>query len=154
MREIRFGFLDHLDIFSIPTQVAARIVELYLLGKEDAIELARREAVTEFPEIGQELKEVQQHLGVDHVDAVGMLFGRPCYNPGSFLGAVHAVLTSSGYEEAVRKTILAGGCNCSRAFFIGAMIGARDGLAGLPRDWIEKTTGADIVLQLALQIAK
>ena len=44
------------------------------------------------------------------------------------MGAIHAVQTSTGFEDAVRKTIKAGGCNCSRSFFIGAMLGAKVGI--------------------------
>jgi len=133
-------------------QVASRIVELFLLGQDDAIKMAGEEAAGEFPEIAKELELVASHTGVKHVDAVGRLYGRPCYNPGSFMGAVHSVMTAESFEVAVRQTILAGGCNCSRAFFIGAMLGARDGVKGLPRSWIERTFSAETVLSLAMEI--
>merc|ERR1711992_177394 len=107
-----------------------------------------REIQPDFPEISREVEEVEASLTVDHSRAVGMIFGRPCYNPGPFLGALHAVQTSDSYPEAVRKTIIAGGCNCSRAFFIGAMLGAKYGVEGIPRDWIFKTTDAENILKL------
>ena len=44
------------------------------------------------------------------------------------MGAIHAVQTTTSFEEAVRATIKAGGCNCSRSFFIGAMLGAKLGI--------------------------
>ena len=100
--------------------VAARIVEAFILEREDPILSVARDIQPDFPEISREVEEVEASLTVEHTTAVGQIFGRPCYNPGSFLGALHAVLTTShSYPEAVRKTILAGGCNCSRAFFIG-----------------------------------
>lgn len=135
-------------------QVAARIVELFLLGRQDAIQEAGREAEQDFPEIAKELAKVTSHLAMDHVEAVGMVYGSPCYNPGSFLGAIHSVQTADSFEEAVRQTLLAGGCTCSRAFFIGAMVGARDGLEAIPRDWVERTWGAQELLRLALIIVK
>ena len=36
-------------------------------------------------------------------------------------------------SSSCRKTIKAGGCNCSRSFFIGAMMGAKHGITGIPR---------------------
>ena len=135
-------------------QVAARIVELLLLGREDAVQVAALEAREEFPEIAKELERLPGQLSVPHVEAVTMLYGSPCYNPGSFLGALHSFLTADTFEAAVRQTILAGGCSCSRAFFIGAMVGARGGLAAIPQDWVERTAGAERVLTLAMQIAE
>ena len=70
------------------------------------------------------------------------------------MGAIHAVKTSEQFDEAIRKTILAGGCNCSRSFFIGAMMGAKLGIKGIPRDWIEKTKHAEAVLEMAIEITK
>ena len=99
--------------------VAARIVEAFILDREDPIQTIGKEVESDFPEISREVEEVVASLDVEHSKAVGHIFGRPCYNPGSFLGALHAVLSSQSYPEAVRKTIIAGGCNCSRAFFIG-----------------------------------
>ena len=101
--------------------VAARIVEAFILEREEPILSLAREIEPEFPEISREMEQVVASKTVDHTTAVGQIFGRPCYNPGSFLGALHAVLSSHSFPEAVRKTILAGGCNCSRAFFIGQL---------------------------------
>ena len=99
--------------------VASRIIEAFILEREEPIVSLAREIEPDFPEISREMDLVVDSLEVDHGKAVGQIFGRPCYNPGSFLGALHGVLSSHNYQEAVRKTIIAGGCNCSRAFFIG-----------------------------------
>jgi len=64
------------------------------------------------------------------------------------------VKTSENFDEAVRKTILAGGCNCSRSFFIGAMMGAKLGIKGIPKEWIEKTNNAEVILEMAMEITK
>lgn len=139
--------------------VASRLVEAFLLlqpaAKSEGVVVASvKEAIKgEFPEIHQEFGIIESQLSTPHTQAVGMVFGRPCYNPGSFMGAIHAVLTSQSYAEAVRKTIRAGGCNCSRSLFIGAMMGARDGLEAIPEDWILRTTSAETVLRLAIKIA-
>jgi hypothetical protein len=74
----------------------------------------------------------QQEL---HIDAVGR-FGKQCANPGSFMGALLAIGTSHacmndgieyGYVGAVRDVLKSGGCNCSRANFVGACLGAAYG---------------------------
>jgi len=133
--------------------VAARIIEAFILDREDPVLSIAREIQSDFPEISREVEEVEASLAVDHSTAVGQIFGRPCYNPGSFLGSLHAVLSSHSYPEAVRKTIIAGGCNCSRAFFIGAMLGAKYGVEGIPADWMEKTKNIDNILQLAIRLS-
>ena len=129
---------------------AAAILEPLLLGKTEPWAVAKAELAATWPEIAAEV-EVVEELGPDHTAAVTRL-GRPCYNPGSFLGALHAVLNSDGFESAVRQTILAGGCNCSRAFLAGAVLGARDGVAGIPRDWVLRTREAETVIRLAMAI--
>jgi len=133
--------------------VAARIVEAFILDRENPVQTVAREIESDFPEISQEVDEVVASLDVEHSTAVGHIFGRPCYNPGSFLGALHAVLSSQSYTEAVRKTIIAGGCNCSRAFFIGAMLGAKYGVEGIPADWMEKTKNIDNILKLSIRLS-
>jgi len=133
--------------------VASKIIEAFVLNKEDPIETVQTEIKAEYPEIAREIEDIKRNMDVHHTQVVAR-FGRPCYNPGSFQGAIHAVLTSEQFDEAVRKTILAGGCNCSRAFFIGAMMGAKVGISGIPREWIEKTNNAEHVLQMAMDITE
>lgn len=133
---------------------ASKIVEAFILDQDNPIEHAVNEVSSDFPHIKKELENIQSNLTVDHTKAVGYIFGRPCYNPGSWMGAIHAVLSSTSYEDAVRKTILAGGCNCSRSFFIGAMLGAKNGVEGIPREWMEKTTNLGSILELAINISK
>lgn len=134
--------------------VASKIVEAFLLGRPDPIETVKNEIGSDFPEIMKEIEDIENTLTVGHTKAVGFIFGSPCYNPGSFLGSLHAVKTSEHFDEAVRKTILAGGCNCSRSFFIGAMMGAKLGIRGIPREWIEKTNNAEDILEMAMEITK
>merc|ERR1712198_588279 len=137
---------------SWPTAVSHGVVACNIIVKmvgtkeEDkttAIKAAKKEAVDAHP-------DVEKSLDVDHVAAVGFGFGRPCYNPGSFQGAIHAFLTSDDFPTAVQKTIRAGGCCCSRSFFAGAMAGARYGLDGIPKEWMDKTTNAEKVLEDAI----
>merc|ERR1712107_103419 len=132
----------------------SKIIESFILVQDNTIDTVTHQVSQQCPEIAAEMEVVKASAKIPHVEAVGRIFGRPCYNPGSPLGALHAVMTSSSFEEAVRKTIVAGGCNCSRSFFIGAMIGARDGIDAIPVDWMEKTKNVEDVINLAMNITK
>ena len=114
----------------------------------------RDEIADLYPKAARSIDEIRTALSRkwDHSKAVIQEFGPACNNPSSFQGAVHATVTSNSYTEAVRKTIRAGGCNCSRALFIGAMCGAKYGMDGIPRDWVERTLNAEKVLSLALKV--
>jgi len=65
---------------------------------------------------------------------------------------VHALVAYPDYVQAVRATMLAGGCNASRAGFIGACFAAQQGLNAIPALWIEKTRRAALVSQLAEEL--
>ncbi len=56
------------------------------------------------------------------------------------MGSVHTILKCESYVDAVRSNLIGGGCNCSRAVFVGAAMGAKFGLDAIPEDWISKTT--------------
>ena len=45
------------------------------------------------------------------------------------------------------KTIKAGGCNCSRANFVGAYFASYKGIKGIPQDWIKKTNPAKFIVK-------
>ena len=103
-------------------------------------------------DIAKEVAAVKQSLDKDYVDA-NESFGTGCSNPGSFQGALHAMLTSKSYAECIRKIARGGGCNCSRANLAGACFGAVYGIGGdqgIPLEWIEKTEGIHEILLLAL----
>jgi hypothetical protein len=48
----------------------------------------------------------------------------------------------------VIKLIKAGGCNCSRANFVGAYFAALNGLKDIPVNWIKKTIPAKNILRV------
>lgn len=62
------------------------------------------------------------------------------------------MLKASDYVSAVRNTIVAGGCNCSRVSFIGACLGAKYGIEGIPLPWIKNTNAALCALDLSMQL--
>ena len=75
-------------------------------------------------------------------------FGKACSYPGTFMGSIHAMITSNNYKSAIIKTIKAGGCNCSRANFVGAYFAAYKGFKNIPSSWIKKTLPAKKILSL------
>ena len=74
-------------------------------------------------------------------------FGKACSYPGTFMGSIHAMITSNNYKSAINKTIKAGGCNCSRANFVGAYFSALKGFKNIPSPWIKKTFPAKNILK-------
>ncbi len=74
-------------------------------------------------------------------------FGKACSYPGTFMGSVHAIITSNNYKSAIIKTIKAGGCNCSRANFVGAYFVAYKGFKNIPSSWIKKTFPAKRIIK-------
>ncbi len=129
---------------------AAKIVEKFVLNSPDPISEFQKECKSE--EVKNSLNMVEKNLSKNHIEAVGTIFGKPCYNPGSFQGAIHSIMSSNSFEEAVRKTIKAGGCNCSRSVLIGACAGAKFGFEGIPEDWIEKSHNAESIVKNALDV--
>ena len=89
--------------------------------------------------------------------------------PGSFISTCRGLLNDSGYADTVREVrwqyiikysllhiqvIKAGGCNCSRSLVTGFCLGAKYGIEGIPREWIDKTFAAEEGLRLAIQLVK
>lgn len=94
-----------------------------------------------------EMEEVVAAQGEDHRSFVERV-GKACPYPGTFQGALHAVLTSSSLEEGTRKVIRAGGCNCSRAIQAGSLLGALYGEAALSQSWLDRTDSTPELRQL------
>ena len=99
-----------------------------------------------FKSVIENIKKVKKLKNKPH-NFVVKKFGKACSYPGTFNGSVHAIITSKDYKSAVIKTIKAGGCNCSRANFVGAYFAAKDGLKSIPKDWIKKTNPAKNILK-------
>ncbi|XP_023328633.1 crystallin J1A isoform X2 [Eurytemora carolleeae] len=73
------------------------------------------------------LRDMLEKQNTPHITLVRE-FGNNCYVPGSMVGAIHAVLSSSSYSQAIRLCIRAGGCNCSRSNYSGAIVAAVNGI--------------------------
>ncbi|CAL4065510.1 unnamed protein product [Meganyctiphanes norvegica] len=106
-------------------------------------------------EVQGDVNTVFDNLEEDHVSFVNKV-GKSCACPGALQGSLHAFLMEeqkqspdqgeSRFRDAVRATIAAGGCNCSRGNFLGALFGAHLGMSAIPTDWIEKVADIDIVI--------
>jgi ADP-ribosylglycohydrolase len=70
--------------------------------------------------------------------AAATKLGVSCSQPGAFQGAVLAAATAGSYEDGVRANLQAGGDNCSRGVYMGALLGAA---YGVPAEWKAKVTG-------------
>jgi hypothetical protein len=98
-----------------------------------------------FKEVVNNIKKVVRLKNQNHINFVKKN-GKACSYPGTFLGSIHAIITSASYKSAVIKTIKGGGCNCSRANFIGAYFAASKGVKTIPIQWIRKTKPAKLII--------
>ena len=99
-----------------------------------------------FKDVIKNIKEVKKNKHKPHSFVVKK-FGKACSYPGTFNGSIHAIITSSSYKSAINKTIKAGGCNCSRANFVGAYFSALKGIQTIPKKWILKTKPAKEIMR-------
>ncbi|MEM8752272.1 MAG: ADP-ribosylglycohydrolase family protein [Pseudomonadota bacterium] len=74
-------------------------------------------------------------------EEVATAFALHCQLEVAFPVVVHLIATATGYAEAVRANIRAGGDNCGRAIPVGAVLGAcfagEEG-RGVPADWLAR----------------
>ncbi|KAK9812894.1 hypothetical protein WJX72_005338 [[Myrmecia] bisecta] len=131
---------------------AAQIVEQVVKGAspQEAVEWAAQEGNLD-PDVQKLVLGALALKDRPHTEAVDAL-GKSCALPGSFQGPIHAVATSSSYVEAVRKTIVAGGDNCSRVGLVGAIFGAAEGSNAIPAAWKSKTHNYGTIEALVDQI--
>lgn len=99
-----------------------------------------------FKDVIKNIKKILRLKKQNHTKVVRK-FGKACSYPGTFMGSIHAMITSNNYKSAINKTIKAGGCNCSRANFVGAYFAAYKGFKNIPSSWIKKTFPAKIILK-------
>ena len=99
-----------------------------------------------FKDVIKNIKKILRLKKQNHTKVVRK-FGKACSYPGTFMGSIHAMITSNNYKSAINKTIKAGGCNCSRANFVGAYFAAYKGFKNIPSPWIRKTFPAKNILK-------
>ena len=125
-----------------------KIIELADNGDKNPVNTFLRKNIKNryFKNVIENIKKVKRVRNKPH-NLVVKKFGKACSYPGTFNGAIHAIITSKSFKTAVIKTIKAGGCNCSRANFVGAYFAAAKGLKGIPQNWIKKTNPAKSIMQ-------
>ena len=100
-----------------------------------------------YPDIVAEIKAVQN--GKESGMSIKQLvkeFGLACPLPGSFQGALASIIGATSYETAIRENIMAGGDSCSRGLLLGACLGAKFGLAGIPNEWLHRVDNIDQII--------
>ena len=136
----------------------SKVNETYALAKLKIIELAMKGEKSPintfvkkfgrnryFKDVATNIKKVLRLKKHNHTKVVKK-FGKACSYPGTFMGSIHAMITANNYKSAIIKTIKAGGCNCSRANFVGAYFAASKGMNSIPKNWIKKTKPAKKIL--------
>jgi ADP-ribosylglycohydrolase len=89
-------------------------------------------------EVARSIEAAVASLPLDVKDAT-LKFGQSCPLASSFPAAVHAALKyETDVVRAIAETANAGGDSAGRAALIGAWLGARLGLAGIPADWRDR----------------
>jgi len=103
--------------------------------------------------IYKELTVVQQGVasGMDPKELVRRL-GMACHLPGSFLSSVVSIIDAKSFASAIRQNILCGGDCCSRATVIGACLGAKFGIEGIPIEWIDRVEGIEDLIAKSIKV--
>ena len=126
-----------------------KIIDLAMKGEKSPVNtFAKKYAKNRyFKEVVTNIKKVLRLKKHNHNKVVKQS-GKACSYPGTFMGSIHAIITSNNYKSAIIKTIKAGGCNCSRANFVGSYFAALKGIKGIPNSWIKKTIQAKKIINL------
>ena len=125
-----------------------RIIDLANNGDKNAVKtfVKRYRKNKYFKQVVINTKKVIKLRKQNHIQVVRK-FGKACSYPGTYMGSIHAILSSKSYKSAIIKTIKAGGCNCSRANFVGAYFAAYKGFKNIPLAWIKKTYPAKNIIK-------
>jgi ADP-ribosyl-[dinitrogen reductase] hydrolase len=112
-----------------------------------ALHQAEQLIVSAAPQFGEEVRRKSREAleeTVSEVVEATQIFGQSCPLPHSFPSTVHALLKhTDDFETAVLATLRAGGDNAGRAAMLGGWLGARRGLAGIPKTWQSRLTNGD-----------
>ena len=147
----------------IRTVANSNINEVYGLARLKIIDLAskgEKKPVQKFIKIYKNSYFKEVILGIKKVrrlskqnhTIVCRKLGKACSDPGNFLSAVHCIITTNNFKQAIIKTIKGAGCNASRSNFVGAYFSALNGVKGIPNSWIKKTLPAKNIIKIYKKI--
>ncbi len=133
-------------------KVEGFIINEFVQGNPDPINAAKAK-YSDDKMIADEIDNVLEGVksGADPKDLVKK-FGWACPMPGSFQSSLVSILNAKSYPDAIRETIRCAGDCCSRANLIGACLGAKFGIEGIPLDWIEKVDGIESIMENAIKV--
>lgn len=97
------------------------------------------------PEVATALSRATTRTG-DTTGTVTADIGLSCYLRFGVPSVAHNLMTANSFVDAIRTNIYAGGDNCGRAIFLGAVLGAVhgiDGDKGIPQIWIDTLAQRD-----------
>ena len=124
------------------------LIDLALKGSKDPINefIKKYKKNSYFKSVVDDIQKVKRFKSKPHSLLVKEL-GMACSYPGTFNSSIHSIINSKNYKSAILRTIKAGGCNCSRANFIGAYFAALKGVNTIPKSWIKKAAPAKKILE-------
>ncbi len=146
------------NAFEIMTQDPFAIehhqAEAFLIGKfiegstADPLEATKEK----FPSISEEISIVQKEKSEGATpQALVKKFGMACPMPGSFQSSLVSIIGADSYADAIRETMLCGGDCCSRSVLIGACLGAKFGIDGIPTEWLNKVENMDDLFERSIR---
>jgi len=128
----------------------AYLISQFIQAQEDPVK-STKEKFAANKDILNEITAVENGLneGKSAKELVKQ-FGMACPMPGSFQSSLVSIIGAKSYPDAIRETVLCGGDSCSRANLIGACLGAKFGIQGIPEDWMSKVDGIDGIVKNAI----
>ena len=120
-------------------------------GVDDPIKATKEKFATE-KDIFNEIVAVEEGLNAGKsAKELVKKFGMACPMPGSFQSSLVSIIGAKSYPDAIKETVMCGGDACSRSNLIGACLGAKFGLQGIPAAWINEVIGIDDIIKNAIQ---
>ncbi len=140
--------------------VAHALLRAVLKGESVEAAIARLDD-KQHADVRDALDKARSSVAQEHRDFVGAV-GRACFLRSGIPSIVHILLKVTGdaslrpeqaFERAIEQSLFAGGDSCGRASFVGAVLGARFGVQGIPAKFIARLSDASAIFAEANAIA-
>ena len=132
-------------------EIEAWILSLFVQGVPEPLDQVKKKFKNS--PIVDEIKAVESGLA-DKKSPRELVknFGMACPLPGSFQSSLVSIIAAKNYPDAIRETILCGGDSCTRANFIGACLGAKFGILGIPKEWLGQVDGIEDIIEKSIKV--